>query len=124
VLPADLRRKLENDDALYIGRRKAGDQSFDLKWVRRAMREQRKMRIAYIDQAGVTSKRLIWPIVLGFIESKRFIAGWCELRKDFRLFRADRITQAELLSDRYQRNRRELVKEWRKREEWARASND
>jgi predicted DNA-binding transcriptional regulator YafY len=124
VLPADMRRKLENDDALYIGRRKKGVQSFDLKLVRLAMREQRKMRIAYTDQAGVTSKRIIWPIMLGFVESKRFIAGWCELREDFRLFRADRIAQAEFLRDRYQRNRRELVKEWRKREDLARSSND
>jgi predicted DNA-binding transcriptional regulator YafY len=44
--------------------------------------------------------------MLGFLESQRYIAGWCELRNDFRMFRADRI-------ERYSRNRRTLVKEWR-----------
>lgn len=123
VLPADMRRKIE-DDSLYVGRRKKEGQSFDLKLVRLAMRDQRKMRITYTNQAGVTSERIIWPIMLGFVESRRFIAGWCELRKDFRLFRADRIAKAEFLSDRYQRSRRELVKDWRKREEMAGTSND
>ena len=76
------------------------------------MREQHKMRIGYSDQAGATSKRVIWPIMLGFVESRRFIAG-CELREDFRLFRADRIAQVEFLQERYAANRRQLVKEWR-----------
>jgi predicted DNA-binding transcriptional regulator YafY len=118
-----MRRKLE-DDSLYVGRRKKDVQTFDLRLIRLAMRDQRKMRIAYTDQGGVTSKRIIWPIILGFVESRRFVAGWCELRKDFRLFRADRIAKAEFLNDHYQRNRRELVKEWRKREDLGRTSND
>ncbi|MGO7895813.1 WYL domain-containing protein, partial [Rhizobium leguminosarum] len=40
------------------------------------------------------------------------IAGWCELRQDFRMFRADRILEAALLADRYPGKRRELVKQW------------
>jgi len=114
VLPADMRNKLA-DDALYIGRqRRESVPAFNLKLVRVAMREQRKMHIKYTDQNGAVSERTIWPIVLGFVESRRFIAGWCELREDFRLFRVDRIAQAEFLHDRYQRSRRELVREWRK----------
>ncbi|WEX91281.1 hypothetical protein PZN02_004710 [Sinorhizobium garamanticum] len=47
------------------------------------------MRITYTDQNGAGSERTIWPIMLGFVESRRFIVGWCELRQDYRLFRAD-----------------------------------
>jgi predicted DNA-binding transcriptional regulator YafY len=119
VLPADMRSKLE-DDALYIGRQKQDVQHVDLKLVRLAMREQRKMRIAYTDQAGAASERVIWPIMLGFVESRRFVAGWCELRKDFRLFRVDRIGRVEFLGDRYPGNRRQLVKEWRRHVDLAR----
>ncbi|WP_269439449.1 WYL domain-containing protein [Ralstonia solanacearum] len=56
----------------------------------------------------------------GFVEGRRFIAGWCELREDFRLFRADRIAKATFLDDRYSRNRPQLVKEWRAQEDLRR----
>lgn len=116
VLPSDMRRALD-DDALYVGRKKEDMSGLDLARVRRALREQRKMRISYADQHGATSARTIWPIMLGFVESRRFVAAWCELREDFRLFRADRIVTAEFLDDRYRGNRRQLVKEWRAQEE-------
>ena len=112
VIPAEMRRTLD-DDALYVGRQREDLSGLDLGQVRQAMREQRKMHIVYTDQAGAASERTIWPIMLGFVESRRFIAGWCELREDFRLFRADRIHKADVLDDRYSRNRRQLVKEWR-----------
>ena len=123
VLPPDMRRALD-DDALYVARKKEDTSGLDLARVRQAMRDQHKMRIAYADHAGAATDRTIWPIMLGFVESKRFVAGWCELRQDFRLFRADRIVQAEFLHERYAGNRRQLVKEWRAKEDARRASRD
>lgn len=119
VLPPEMRRALD-DNALYVGRKKEDTSGLDLARVRQAMREQRKMRIVYKDQKGAVSERTIWPIMLGFVESRRFIAGWCESSSDFRLFRADRIIKVEFLNDRYLRNRRQLVKEWRTQEELRR----
>ncbi len=123
VLPPEMRRALD-DDALYIGRKKEDTSSLDLAQVRRAMREQRKMHIMYMDQNGAVSERTIWPIMLGFVETRRFIAGWCELRGDFRLFRTDRIVKIDFLDDHYSRNRRQLVKEWRAQEERRRKQQD
>lgn len=119
VLPPEMRRALD-DDALYVGRKREDTSGLDLARVRRAMREQRKMHIMYTDQNGAVSARTIWPIMLGFVESRRFVAGWCELRSDFRLFRADRIVKVDFLDDHYPRNRRQLVKEWRAQEELRR----
>jgi len=116
VLPADMRNKAD-DDALYVGRPSAKPPAWDIQIVRRAMREQRKMRIVYLDPAGKRSERVIWPIMLGFLESRRYVAGWCELRDDFRMFRADRIERAKVLSERYTRSRRTLVREWRAKED-------
>lgn len=112
VLPPEMRQAL-TDDALYIGGRTKDASQLDLAQVRRAMREQRKIRIAYVDGNGVASERTVWPIMLGFVESHRFLAAWCEWRGDFRLFRIDRIADAEFLEDHYPGNRRQLVKEWR-----------
>jgi predicted DNA-binding transcriptional regulator YafY len=116
VLPPEMRRALD-DDALYIGRKRRDASGVDLARVRIAMREQRKMHIIYTAHDGASSERTIWPIMLGFVESRRFVAGWCELRGDFRLFRVDRIVTVEFLSERYARNRRQLVREWRAQED-------
>ena len=116
VLPPDMRNKAD-DDALYVGRPSAKPPAWDIQIVRRAMREQRKMRIVYTDPWGKRSERVIWPIMLGFLESRRYVAGWCELRDDFRMFRVDRIERAKVLSERYSRSRRALVKEWRAKED-------
>lgn len=113
VIPAEMRRALE-DDTFYVGDQE-NVSGLDLGRVRHAMREQRKMHIVYTDQAGVTAGRTIWPIMIGFVESQRFISAWCELRQGVRLFRADRIRNADLLDERYPGNRRQLVKEWRSR---------
>lgn len=112
VLPADARRVLD-DDSMYVARRREDESGLDLSLVRLAMREQRKLRIAYADHGGTQSERVIWPIMLGFVQTKRFIAGWCELRQDYRLFRADRISRIEFLQETYPRSRRQMVKEWR-----------
>jgi predicted DNA-binding transcriptional regulator YafY len=112
VLPAEMKRALD-DDALYVGRQREDLSAIDLGLVRKAMREQRKMQIVYTDQSGAASDRIIWPIMLGFVESRRFIAGWCEMRQDFRLFRTDRILKADFLDERYLPSRRQLVKQWR-----------
>lgn len=115
VLSPEKRRALE-DNALYIGHKGKETPVVDLARVRRAMREQRKMHIMYTDQNEPVSERTIWPIMLGFFESRWFIAAWCELRGDFRRFRADGIVRVDFLGDRYARTRQQLVKEWRARE--------
>jgi glutathione S-transferase len=52
-------------------------------------------------------------VALGFFESVRILAAWCELRQDFRHFRTDRIEEAEVLPTRLPRRRKTLEKAWR-----------
>jgi len=110
VLPSESRQHL-NDNVFHVGRKPA--LAVDLQLFRQAMREQRKLRIVYLSPEGRRSERVIWPIMLGFIDIRRFIAGWCELRLDFRRFRIDRIEHVEMRPDRYPGRRRDLVKQWR-----------
>lgn len=123
VLPPEIRPALD-DDALYIARQREDRSGLDLARVRLAMRKQTKMRIEYTAQNGDVSERIIWPIMVGFVESRRFIAGWCELRRDFRLFRADRIVKVDFLDDRYSGNRRQLVRDWRAQEAHRKKPSD
>ncbi len=116
VLAPEMRRALD-DNTLYISRKREDISGLDLARVRQAIREQRKMRITYRDQNGATSERTIWPIMLGFFESQRFIAAWCELRDDFGRFRADHIVKVDFLDDHYLGTRQRLVREWHARED-------
>lgn len=112
VLPDDLRERL-HDDALHVGGRPVEKRGLDLTLARRAMREERKLKIAYVDLEGRRSERVVWPFVLGFMEATRLLVAWCELRADFRTFRTDRFEEAELMSDRFPRRRRDLARQWR-----------
>jgi predicted DNA-binding transcriptional regulator YafY len=122
VLSPDMRRALD-DSALFVSRSETAP-GVDLARVRQALREQRKMRITYADQNEAATERTIWPIMLGFIESQRFVAGWCELRANFGLFRTDQIVKVDFLEERYARSRRQLVKEWRAQDEHPCRQND
>jgi predicted DNA-binding transcriptional regulator YafY len=78
------------------------------------IRSGRKMRIRYQDEAGRHSERTIWPVIVGYAETVRLLAAWCELRGDFRHFRADRILDADFLDERHGCRAGELRIRWRR----------
>jgi predicted DNA-binding transcriptional regulator YafY len=82
-----------------------------LSLLRSAIRTQKRLAIDYIDGEGRRTRRVIWPIQLGFMDSARVLTAWCELRKAFRFFRTDRVVSAEL-RDRYLARRTDLVRDF------------
>ena len=115
VLPPDMRTALQ-DDTVYVGHPLKTQAALDLSDIRRALREQRKLRITLSIEHAPTDEQVVWPIMLGLIDGKRFIAAWCELDSRFRVIGLDDIATADVLAERYTRNRRQLVKEWRTQE--------
>lgn len=116
VLPRDL-RTLVDETALLAGpARERPPEIIDLQQVRRSLRESRKAEIEYVDGQGARSKRIIWPIALGFFERSRVVVAWCESRDGFRNFRVDRIQSWTRLAEPLPRPRSELLREWRARE--------
>jgi predicted DNA-binding transcriptional regulator YafY len=83
-----------------------------LSTIREAIRDQHKLKIGYVSIAGASTERVIWPVAVGFFESRQLIAAWCELRRDFRHFRVDRITSLAITRESYPQARRELAKLW------------
>ena len=79
---------------------------------RRAIRETRKMHIAYVDQNDTRTERVIWPIAMAYYVDVTLIGAWCELRTDFRNFRVDRITSAQVLDERFPADNGRLLAEW------------
>jgi predicted DNA-binding transcriptional regulator YafY len=96
----------------------------DIAQTRAWIRSGRKIRIRYRTQEGLDSQRTIWPVIIGYAETVRLLAAWCELRKDFRHFRTDRIVAAEFLDERYDARPGDLRLRWKRRMESERAVTD
>ena len=71
----------------------------DLTTVRRAIREERKLKIGYENAAGEVTSRTIWPIAIAYHSEAIVIAARCELRRDLRNFRPDRISASAELNE-------------------------
>lgn len=87
--------------------------AIDMADVRRAIHGSRKIALGYRDEKGEETRRTIWPIAVGYLETVRMVVAWCELRKDFRHFRTDRITEAEFLDERMPERPAVLRARWR-----------
>ncbi|TJV41555.1 MAG: YafY family transcriptional regulator [Mesorhizobium sp.] len=112
VLPDDLRQDLDAS-TLLVGPSAAIIEGIDLGIVRQAIRNERKLGFLYRDAGGAASERVVWPFALGFFDKVRVVVAWCEMRQDFRHFRADRIAELKAIDMRYPRRRQALLKEWR-----------
>jgi predicted DNA-binding transcriptional regulator YafY len=112
--PKDLRDKIA-DTGLWAPRWPApAEQPAGLRAIREAMRREHKLAITYVDEKGLTTERIVWPVALAFFEGKRLLAAWCELRNGFRHFRSDRISSLNTLEARYPTRRAVLMKTWRR----------
>jgi predicted DNA-binding transcriptional regulator YafY len=84
--------------------------------VRKALAEERKLAFAYEDKTGAPSRRIVWPVAVGFFDSARVLAAWCETRGAFRHFRLDRMADVAMLDARLPKPRRTLLRDWRRSE--------
>lgn len=73
--------------------------TIDLARTREWIHAGRKLQIVYHDEQEATTRRRIWPIKLGYLETTRLLVAWCELRGDFRTFRTDRISEVQFLDE-------------------------
>ncbi len=96
-LPEPEKRKLEN--APLFASRRDGRAAPSMKVIRRAIRERNILRLCYADAEGSLSDRRVRPLAIWAFTEGWLFAGWCELRKDFRAFRLDRISALEDTGD-------------------------
>lgn len=114
VLPANLRDALDATGLMVPPGDTRADEDAGMAVLRQAIRAERKLSMAYRDANDEATARVIWPIALAYFDRARVVVAWCELRRDFRHFRVDRIETLELLADKYPRGRQRLTGEWRK----------
>ena len=113
TLPATARVGLETSGLFVPRRSPAAPPEPWLPVLRRAIREERKLALDYRDASGQATRRIIWPFAMAFFDHARLIAAWCELRQDFRHFRADRVAHLAATDQPLPERRHVLIRRWR-----------
>jgi predicted DNA-binding transcriptional regulator YafY len=72
-----------------------------LQALREAVQARRKLRLAYRDEGGAATERTVRPLGCFYWGKVWTLSAWCELRQDFRGFRADRIDALQVLEERF-----------------------
>ncbi len=70
--------------------------TIDMSLLRQVIREEQKLQINYVDENDNQTERSILPIAIVYYIEVIVLVTWCELRRDFRHFRVDRIIDYEL----------------------------
>ena len=104
---------LEPATTANASRARAQDR-IDMAQTRDWIRSGRKLKLSYSDEQGRCTERIVWPVAIGYQDTTRVLAAWCELRVAFRHFRTDRVDGAEFLEDRYPARPAALRQQWRK----------
>lgn len=112
VVPAALRGAIDDPVVGTPPPRVQHAESIDLARLREWCRKEQKLRVGYADESGRATVRTVWPILVGYVGAVRALIAWCELRKDFRVFRTERIAAIEFLSERSPERRATLRKRW------------
>jgi predicted DNA-binding transcriptional regulator YafY len=115
VLPEPVRQSVGHAPFFVSEGSSRVPEGISLSDIRSAIREQRKMHLSYRDEAGRGSARTVWPIALAYYVDVTVVAAWCELRSDYRHFRADRIQSLTILDERYPAAQAELIAGWEAR---------
>ena len=109
VLP---KGRSSEDVQLLVGS-PAGGTGAVLDAIRRGIRDEAALAIDYRDKNDVPSRRVVWPVLVGFFDQVEVLAAWCELREGFRHFRLDRIVAIEASGRSMGRRHRVLLTDWK-----------
>jgi len=95
AVPPPLRQTFEANALHAWGFAAPSASAIDLSLVRRAIRDEEKLELAYRDELGRATDRIIRPVALIYYAETANIVAWCELRQAIRNFRSDRIEDCQ-----------------------------
>jgi predicted DNA-binding transcriptional regulator YafY len=102
VSPESLRRQLDLVRLWAPADHARETITIDQAALRHAIRDQRKIRFTYQDLDGRSSARVVRPLIMAFYGPVWLLAGWCESRHGFRVFRIDRMSAFSALETRFE----------------------
>lgn len=99
VLPERLRRSIPDAALFAPDFHVRGALTKHLTALRGAIRQRRKVGLAYEDRHGATTHRVVQPLALFYWGNAWSLGAWCELRIGFRNFRLDRMAEVRPLAE-------------------------
>ncbi|MEL6860534.1 MAG: YafY family protein [Pseudomonadota bacterium] len=86
--------------------------SIDIEALRHATRSEYVIEIDYVDGDENRTLRTVQPLAIVFFDRSLVVMAWCELRKDYRSFRIDRIERMTVLERSFRPRRVPMLREY------------
>lgn len=112
AIPKELRPIVLDASSKAITTQSSVSERFDSALLRHAIRERYRLQLIYADREGAITDRIIWPMLIAFLDRNRYLVAWCEARQDYRHFKTDRIRELKVLGEKYPGRRAVLIKGW------------
>lgn len=112
AIPPELRPVVLESSSRPILTQVKIDENFDGTLLRQAIRERFRLQIGYKDRDGKITNRIIWPLLIAYLDNVRYVVAWCESREGYRHFKTDRVQDLIILEDKYPERRAVLIKQW------------
>lgn len=112
AIPQELRPIVLDASSRPISTQPKIQEHFDGYALRQAIRDRSRLQLSYKDQSGGISDRVIWPLLIAYLDASRYIVAWCETRQDYRHFRTDRVQGLKVLDSKYPARRAVLINGW------------
>ena len=113
VLPREMLRSLDQTALQVFSHGITPPTLVDLSLLRAAIRAERKLLLVYKDSEGHQTRRTVLPLAVFYYVEIVVLAAWCELRRDFRHFRVDRISACSGLGEFFKTEAEALRAWWR-----------
>ena len=112
AIPQELRPIVLDASSRPISARPKFKERYDGYVLRQAIRERSRLQLSYQDQNEDITNRVVWPLLIAYLDTNRYIVAWCETRQDYRHFRTDRVQELKVLDEKYPARRAVLIKGW------------
>jgi len=101
ALPADLRDKVDETLLYALNFRPSTEMKRNVDLLNVAASDRKFAEFRYAREDGEESERRVRPLGLYFWGGSWTLAAWCEMRKDFRNFRLDRMSELSVLEKQF-----------------------
>ena len=79
--------------------------------LRKATRQEVAVEFSYCDAKGVGSERRVNPLGIVYMDQTTVLLAWCHLRRDFRVFRLDRMQSLEITTESFRPRRVPMLRD-------------
>ena len=112
VLPDSIDKDLDHGRFVVSRFGAAAPQGVGMSLLRGAIRDDARLRLTYRDETGRETERTVLPLAVIYYTEATVLAAWCEMRQDFRHFRADRIVTCDDTGESFRDRAAGLRREW------------